>query len=68
MLFLTGCRYKDQCKKKDEEWEEVGCVRKQCLIRGPRGYERMVTVSQLGRVLIARYHGLCKCPENSRIF
>lgn len=43
-----GCRYKGQCKQKGEEWEEEGCVKKQCRIRGTRGYERIITVSQLG--------------------
>lgn len=46
--LLTGCRYKGQCKQKGEEWEEEGCVKKQCRIRGTRGYERIITVSQLG--------------------
>ncbi|XP_048754682.2 uncharacterized protein LOC125665827 [Ostrea edulis] len=57
-----GCRYKDQCRKKDEVWEETGCVKRRCLISGPRGYERMVTVSQLGCL---DKRGACHYPGNT---
>nr|XP_022304531.1 uncharacterized protein LOC111111699 isoform X2 [Crassostrea virginica] len=43
-----GCPYNGQCKRKNEEWVEEGCVKKKCHMEGPRGYERIITVSELG--------------------
>ncbi|XP_061167195.1 uncharacterized protein LOC133176040 [Saccostrea echinata] len=57
-----GCRYKDQCRKKDEEWEEDGCVKRKCHIGGPRGYTRTITVSQLG---CTDLKGVCHFPGSA---